>query len=296
MEADLKQLYLDIVRRTILGFTYRDPSFDPGKGQQVPFNPTSRDMGEDWPVLAQTMIGNKRMQNIQELADKIIAEDIPGNFIETGVWRGGACVFMAAILKANGITDRNVYVCDSFQGLPPPNVSAYPQDTGDTHYTAPFLAVSEDQVAANFAGYDLLSQQVRFVKGFFSDTLPQLAPTIDKLSLLRLDGDMYESTIVALENLYPLLSVGGYVIVDDYGLPNCVRALTDFREYHGIEDAYVKIDNSSVYWQKTKEMDADKIDYRFKREGASQPTAIPTFTVPSEFAKTPMSTSLSSVN
>ena len=275
MALNLKQMYLDIVRTTILGFTYRDPAWDPGKGQQVPFNPVSRSVGEDWPVLAQSMAGDARLKNIQELADKIIADGVDGDFIETGVWRGGSCIYMAAILKANGITDRNIYVCDSFEGLPPPNVSGYPQDAGDNHYQVPFLAVDVDQVAANFAGYELLNDQVRFVKGFFSDTLPQLAPTIDKLSLLRLDGDMYESTIVALENLYPLLSVGGYVIVDDYGLPNCVRALTDFREYHGIDDAYIKIDNSSVYWQKTKEMDADKVDYRFKREGSAIPAPLP---------------------
>ena len=295
MEQDLRQLYLDIVRKTILGFTYRDPSYDPGRNQQVTFNPTSRDAGEDWPVLAHTMVGNKRLLNIQELAEKIINDKIPGDFIETGVWRGGACIFMSAILKAYGLTDRSVYVCDSFEGLPPPNVSAYPQDTGDTHHTAPFLAVSMDQVAANFSGYDLLTPQVKFVKGFFSETLPRLAPDIEKLSILRLDGDMYESTIVALENLYPKLSVGGYVIVDDYGLANCRRALTDYRDYHGIDAEYVKIDNSSVYWQKTAELDPTKVDYRFKREGAPELVATAPVAPPGDFSKTPMSTSLSSV-
>ena len=294
MELNLKQMYLDVVRKTILGFTYRDPAWDPGKGQQVPFNPNTRSVGDDWPVLAQSMAGDARLQNIQELADKIIANGVEGDFIETGVWRGGSCIYMAAILKANDITDRNIYVCDSFEGLPPPNVSGYPQDAGDNHYTVPFLAVDVDQVAANFAGYGLLNDQVRFVKGFFSDTLPQLAPDIEKLSLLRLDGDMYESTIVALENLYPKLSVGGYVIVDDYGLPNCVRALTDFREYHGITDEYIKIDNSSVYWQKTKEMDADKVDYRFKREGSFTPAPAFDFNNPAPLVQS-KTTSLSSM-
>ena len=256
MEQQLRQMYLDVVRRTVLGFTYRDPSFDPGRNQQVMFNPQTRETGEDWPVLAHTMVGNKRLLNIQELAENVIKNNIPGDFIETGVWRGGSCIFMIAILTAYGITDRNVYVCDSFEGLPAPNEEEYPQDTGDTHHLARFLAVSQEQVEENFQGYDLLTPQVKFVKGFFSDTLPKLAPDIEKLAILRLDGDMYESTMVALENLYPKLSAGGYVIVDDYGLVNCRRALTDYRERNGITDEYITIDNSSVYWIKSGDNDA----------------------------------------
>ena len=278
MEQNLRQMYLDMVRKTVLGFTFRDPSFDSGKGQQIPFNLTARDLGEDWPVLAHSMAGNKRLQNIQQLAEDVISKNIPGDFIETGVWRGGACIFMSAILRAYGISDRSVYVCDSFQGLPPPKDHEYPVDRGDTHYTAPFLAVSLEQVQENFAGYDLLTEQVKFVKGWFSDTLPVL--DVEKLALLRLDGDMYESTIVALENLYPKLSVGGYVIVDDYGLPNCRRAIADYREFHGIDTELISIDNSSVYFQKDKELDADKINHRFKNTAPAPQPVTPTFSVP----------------
>ena len=278
MEQQLRQMYLDIVRKTILGFTYRDPSFDAGRGQQIPFNKEARELGEDWPILAQSMAGNKRLQNIQTLAEDIFTNNTPGDFIETGVWRGGSCIFMSAILRAYGITDRSVYVCDSFEGLPPPKEHEYPADRGDTHHTAPFLAVGLEQVQTNFEGYDLLTDQVKFVKGWFSDTLPALE--VEKLALLRLDGDMYESTIVALENLYPKLSVGGYVIVDDYGLPNCRRAIADYREFHGIDTELISIDNSSVYFKKIKELDADKVAHRFKNtEPAPQPSA-PTFSVP----------------
>ena len=278
MEQNLRQMYLDIVRKTILGLTYRDPSFDSGKGQQIAFNQTARELGEDWPILAQSMAGNKRLQNIQTLAEDVIDKNIPGDFIETGVWRGGACIFMSAVLRAYGVTDRNVYVCDSFQGLPPPKDHEYPVDRGDTHHTAPFLAVNLEQVQQNFEGYDLLTDQVKFVKGWFSDTLPTLA--VEKLAILRLDGDMYESTIVALENLYPKLSVGGYVIVDDYGLPNCRRAIADYREFHGIDTDLITIDNSSVYFQKTKDLDADKVAHRFKNTEPPPPAPVPTFSVP----------------
>lgn len=263
MEKELRELYLDITKRTILGITYRDPSFNPSNASQNAFNKEARENGEDWPVLAHTMVGLKRLDNIQELLEKVIADDIPGDFIETGVWRGGACIFANAIMKAYD-QDRQVWVCDSFQGLPQPKGDQYPSDRGDTHWTAPYLSVSLEQVQTNFEGYNLLDGNLVFVKGWFSDTLP-LIPEDTRFSVLRLDGDMYESTIVALENLYPKLSVGGYLIVDDYGLPNCRQALNDYREFHGITDEYVKIDNSSAYWTKTKEIDADKADHKFAR-------------------------------
>lgn len=263
MEQQVRELYLDLIKRTILGITYRDPSFDPSNASQKPFNQQTRENGEDWPVLAHTMVGLKRLNNIQELAEKVIANDIPGDFIETGVWRGGACIFANAIMKSYD-EDRRVWVCDSFQGLPQPKDDSYPVDRGDTHWTAPYLSVSIEQVQANFESYNLLDGNLIFVQGWFSDTLP-LIPEDSQFSILRLDGDMYESTIVALENLYPKLSVGGYLIVDDYGLPNCRQALTDYREFHGITDEYVKIDNCSVYWNKTKEVDAEKAKHRFAR-------------------------------
>jgi O-methyltransferase len=85
------------------------------------------------------------------------------------------------------------------------------------------LAVSLEQVKANFDRYGLLDDQVRFLKGWFRDTLP-VAP-IERLAVLRLDGDMYESPMDTLVNLYPKLSEGGYVIVDDYGaIPACRQA------------------------------------------------------------------------
>lgn len=298
MEKKLRQMYLDIVRRTILGFTYRDPSFNPevqaksgdecfqlhknGKlfanKSPIYFDPISRDLGTDWPLIAHSMAGNKRLLNIQTLAEDVINKNIAGDFIETGVWRGGACIFMSAILRAYDITNRSVYVCDSFDGLPPPKDHEYPADRGDTHHTAPFLRVSLDEVRENFEGYDLLTDQVKFVKGWFCDTLPNLGA--EKLAILRLDGDMYESTIQALENLYPKLSIGGHLIIDDYALSNCRRALEDYRKFHDITDEYVIIDNSSAYWTKTKELNVDKVAHRFKNTESAPAVVAPTFSMP----------------
>lgn len=218
--------------------------------RRVPYSHDRRIEGWDWPIEAETMIGMRRLDNIQECVTTILRENVPGDLIETGVWRGGAVIFMRAILKAYGDLDRIVWAADSFQGLPKPNPDQYPADTGDILWTVSRLAVSEDQVRANFERYDLLDDQVRFLVGWFRDTLP-VAP-IERLALIRLDGDMYESTMDALRNLYPKLSVGGYVIVDDYdAVPACPQAVHDFRDEFGITDPLVRIDRLSVYWRRT---------------------------------------------
>jgi O-methyltransferase len=215
-------------------------------------NPQERQNGHDWPIDAETMIGLKRLDNLQHCITEIMRRNVPGDLIETGVWRGGATIFMRAVLKAYGDTTRCVWAADSFQGLPKPNADLYPADAGDEHWSRDQLAISVDQVRANFARYGLLDNQVRFLEGWFKDTLPD-AP-IEQLSLLRLDGDMYESTMDALRHLYPRLAVGGYVIVDDYGaVPACKAAITDFRAQHQIDDEIHSIDWSGVYWQRTTE-------------------------------------------
>lgn len=202
--------------------------------------------GNDWAPTAHTMIGMKRLDNIQFCIEEIIRYNIPGDFIETGVWRGGATIFMRAMLKAYNIKDRCVWVADSFEGLPKPDCE---QDAGNNLYTVRELAIPLNEVKRNFTNYDLLDDQVCFLEGWFKDTLPS-AP-IDKLALLRLDGDMYGSTMDALENLYYKLSVGGYIIIDDYGvMEGCKNAVHDFRMENGITEEIIRIDHSGVYWQR----------------------------------------------
>src|SRR5262245_31896942 len=174
-----------------------------------------RTEGKDWPALALTMVGEKRLDNLHACVEAVLRDGIPGDLIETGVWRGGSVILMRAILAAHGVTDRSVWVADSFAGLPKPDAGKYPADAGDRHWTYDELAVSLQQVRANFGRYGLLDDQVRFLPGWFKDTLPS-AP-IEKLAVARLDGDMYESTMDALEALYPKLEPGGFLIMDDYG-------------------------------------------------------------------------------
>lgn len=208
-----------------------------------------REEGRDWPLEAETMVGLKRLENLQACVTSVIRNGVPGDLIETGVWRGGSSIFMRAILKAYGDTSRKVWLADSFRGLPPPDPARYPVDAGDTLWKYSELAIPLEQVKANFARYGLLDEQVEFLPGWFRDTLPT-AP-IERLAVLRLDGDLYESTMEALVALYPKVSAGGFVIVDDYGLPTCRTAIEDFRQAQGITDPIQLIDWTGAFWQRS---------------------------------------------
>jgi len=207
-----------------------------------------RAAGWDWPRQAETMVGLARLENVRQCVTDVIRCGVPGDLLEAGVWRGGVGIYMRAILAASGDTTRKVWLADSFQGLPPPSGN-FEADIGDKCHRWPELAVSLDDVKHNFERYGLLDDQVEFLPGWFNDTLPS-AP-VDTLAVLRCDGDMYESTIVTLESLYPKVSPGGYVIVDDYGaLPQCKAAVDDFRAQHRINDRMESVDWTGVYWRR----------------------------------------------
>lgn len=222
------------------------------RGLQLVLKPEAalRLTGGDWPSDAETMIGTLRLDNLQECVTTVVGDGVPGDLMETGVWRGGASIFMRGVLKAYGVTDRVVWAADSFQGLPPPDAERFPDDAGDIFSGYGALAVSVDDVKANFDRYGLLDDQVRFLPGWFRDTLPD-AP-VERLAVLRLDGDMYESTIVALEALYPKLSPGGFLIVDDYGaVPACKAAVDKYRADNDIEEPIETIDWGGVFWRRS---------------------------------------------
>jgi O-methyltransferase len=267
---DAAMLYLDLLKRCLTNWLYGNVEeaevrfeglmspeaalFCRSQGirllQRRSYEPRLRSEGRDWPPTAHTMIGLRRLDNLQFCIEDVLAHHIPGDLIETGVWRGGATIFMRAVLRAHGVTDRLVWVADSFAGLPPPDPLQFPCDAGDTLHSFKYLAVPLEEVQANFQRYGLLDDQVRFLKGWFRETL-SVAP-IDRLAVLRLDGDMYESTTDALKNLYPRLSLGGYVIVDDFGaVPACRQAVHDYRDAHRINEEIQTIDWGGVYWRRT---------------------------------------------
>jgi hypothetical protein len=249
MASDGGQLYLDLMKKILTNVIYEDPPTEVFEipGADPMGNP--RHDGRDWPSVAHTMIGLRRMDNLHSTVERVLSDDVPGDLVETGVWRGGACIFMRAALRAHGVKDRRVWVVDSFEGMP--DVSAE-GDTDDAqlklHLYNDVLGVSLDQVRRNFDKYGLLDDQVEFLQGWFADTLPT-AP-IDRVAVLRLDGDLYSSTMDSLTNLYPKVSPGGFVIVDDYVIPGCARAIHDFRAANGITEPLIAIDDSASYWRR----------------------------------------------
>jgi len=275
MKENSRELYLDLMKKCLVNWIY-------GNEEYVEVLPTSflkreiveqcqarqlylmrlrsmvpelRNIGRDYEdgfgyPQAHTMIGLKRLDNIKFCIESILSRNIPGDLIECGVWHGGAVIFKRAMLKAYGVTDRLVWVADSFEGCPPPDEKKYPHDKGVDFYQDSNLAVTIDKVKANFDSYGLLDNQVCFLKGWFKDTLPK--SPIQRLALLRVDGDLYESTMDVLFNLYPKLSKGGYAIIDDYnGISACKKAVNDYRELNNIKDDILEIDKDSIYWQKS---------------------------------------------
>src|SRR5687768_14248829 len=113
MPADARALYLDLMKRVLTNIVYADPSLSFGSGELHDFDPALRAQGQDWPRFAHTMVGQKRLDNLQYCVETALREKVPGDLIETGVWRGGCTVLMRAILKAHGDTTRAVWVADS---------------------------------------------------------------------------------------------------------------------------------------------------------------------------------------
>jgi O-methyltransferase len=267
------EVYLDLLKRCLTGTAYGEHyapiSMLRGTWKHSVFEPVRRLLaarntelvrrsdpeavaeGRTFHPCADTMVGLRRLDNLEKCVVDILDTGVRGDLMETGVWRGGSTIFMRAILKAYGDTERKVWVADSFQGLPPPDIERWPQDKGDKHWLQDHFAIPLEEVRDNFDRYGLLDDQVRFLPGYFKDTLP--SAQIQHIAVLRLDGDMYGSTMEALVALYPKVSVGGYVIVDDYGaFQACRQAVVDYRTKHDVTDAINRIDWTGVWWRKTK--------------------------------------------
>lgn len=230
--------YLDLLKLTLadaLGHRlYKVPAMAPEKVRVSEW--VHREEGRDIPFNGTTMVGIRRLDHLQECVETVLSDDVPGDLIEAGVWRGGAGIFMSAMLELRG-ADRTVWLADSFEGFP------------DTHRQIPVLPVPLEEVRDNFRKYGQLDGRVRFVKGWFDDTLPGLRD--QRWAIVRLDADLYESTLTALDNLYPGLSPGGYLIVDDYGaVKQCRKAVHEYRDRHGITEPIEEIDWSGAFWRK----------------------------------------------
>jgi O-methyltransferase len=266
--VDLAESYLDLLAKMLTRYGFegelsmprgrKKKVLDPvnkvaaragiGIGVRTNFDPERRANGKDHPYDAETMIGLKRLQNVRDCVRSVIEDGVPGDLMEAGVWRGGTVIFMRGALLAYGDEERSVWAADSFEGLPPPSGNFDIDMTSELH-TWHHFEVGVDAVRENFARYGLLDDRVKFVPGWFNQALPD-AP-VEKLAVLRLDGDMYESQMDALTYLYPKLSPGGYCLIDDYHIIDaCKQAIDDYRKQNGIDEPLIDVDHNGVYWRR----------------------------------------------
>jgi O-methyltransferase len=175
-------------------------------------------------VLPFTMTSLERVAALRQSVKYIVTHKIPGDIVECGVWRGGSVMAIAWTLLEHNTADRNLYLFDTFEGMPPPTdvdvdhrgeaaAELLKKENKDTSHVWAYSGIDEVKRNMRKTGYD--PQRIVFVRGKVEDTLPERAPR--QISLLRLDTDWYESTYAELIHLYSRLSVGGVLILDDYG-------------------------------------------------------------------------------
>src|SRR5215217_2762674 len=224
-----RDAYIDLIKRSITNYHYLggDASFD--AFQSV----THYDLEQsDWKIdpLARpiTLLPKAQLDLVETCVLDVAEREVPGDFIEAGIWRGGVIILMQALIRAHGLKGRRVFAADSFAGIPK-NVRALndPVDLWKDRWVAP-----EDEVRRNIERFGLLDRNVVFVPGFFVDTLKGLAR--ERFALIRLESDSYDSVETSLDYLYPLISTGGIVIIDDWHLPGCRMAVLNYREQFGI--------------------------------------------------------------
>jgi O-methyltransferase len=226
--------------------------------------------GSDWPLNGLTMVGLRRLDDLQACVESVVGDGVAGDLIEAGAWRGGASILMRGTLDTLGAQARTVWVADSFQGFPQPRSGSEDREL-DLHMSAiDFLAPSLEEVRGYFARFGFQSG-VEFVPGFFEETMEQLRGR--RWSVIRLDADGYNATRLALDALYPGLEVGGYLIIDDYfhfHLPVCRRAVDDFRREHGITEPIARIDWTGARWRRETEALSSPIDAGSGRGGTGR--------------------------
>lgn len=284
--------YLDMLRGFLLGDVYgraeKSMLLD-GSLRYVEYNATLRSIGMDMSYLGTTMVGKRRLQVLEDLIIDVVDRAVPGDFLETGVWRGGCSAYAIAVLRAYAYAvalqstssqgtpprptlrtdyNRRVYFCDSFAGLPPGDATVHKNDVGWDKLT--YVSASVEETARYLQEYNLMDPRIVFVKGFFNESMRPLQqqvliPEKRRIAILRLDGDMYQSTVDVLYHLYELVVVGGYVIVDDWeGFP-AKDACEDFFRVHQIHAIIHPIDVTSVYFQKLADVQVQYWRYERKQ-------------------------------
>lgn len=243
-EQSNRDAYIDLIKRSITNYSYLGGETSLEEFRCV----THYDLQEArWtidPLARPLTLLTKSQLDLIETAVLIVEENaVPGDFIEAGVWRGGAIILMRALLNAHGIAHRKVVAADSFAGIPKNQRAVNdPVDLWRDRWVA-----SREEVTENIERFGLLDDRIVFVEGFFADTLRHLVG--NKFALIRLDSDSYDSVEESLLYLYPMLSKGGVIIIDDWHLAGCQAAVLNYRQRYGVNEE-IKVQDGNAYWTK----------------------------------------------
>ncbi len=246
-DPDNRNAYIELIKRSITNFVYLG-----GETAFADYNCVAHyDLQQgawtvDPLVRPLTLLGAPELALIESAILTLEDQGVAGDYIEAGVWRGGAIVLMRALLYAHGIAGRRIFAADSFAGIPR-NVSFRhdPVDAWPDRWVA-----SLDEVRGGIARFGLLDDRIVFVEGFFADSLPALAA--ERFALIRLDSDSYESVESSLVQLYPALARGGIIIIDDWHLLPCRIAVDRYRSRHGIAEPILTA-GGNAWWVKQQD-------------------------------------------
>lgn len=194
--------------------------------------------------LSETMNSKQHMLYLQSIIAELNKKEIAGAIVECGVWKGGCCMWMMHVTKAQGRPDRPFYLFDTFEGMTIPinhekedprapelfakiEKGEYKRKYDEWHNEHKWAYAPIEYVARNIDKVNYDRSLIHFVQGDVCQTLLNSSNIPDEIAVLRLDTDWYDSTKVELDMLYPKLTVGGYLIVDDYFAWRGSRNATD---------------------------------------------------------------------
>lgn len=223
--------YLDVLKRSLNNYLYLGNKQTP---QEYKTLMPERYENFNWKIAKESrplsLLSYDELTRLELMIFKVVTEGIPGDFVEAGVWNGGTGIFMTGLLNALRIEDRTVWLADTFSGIPKSRtVIGDCVDGWKDRWVADY-----EEVIRNFERYGL-KKNVRFIKGHFINTLPKRLVG-KKIAVARLDADSYQSTMDALEGLYPMISLGGFVYIDDWHISSCKEAVLDFRRKYSIKE------------------------------------------------------------
>ena len=246
--------YLELVKKAVTNYLHRDLTEEFRDSSEAASTACSEDpegCESDWQIgqgagrvdgpYAQKRLGG--LVHIELLLQDVLDSEVEGDVIEAGCFMGGTAVFMRAVLEQKSGAQRRLLVADSFEGIPAPRTARglRVDGPGVAHGTADWperYSAGQARVRSTFRRYGLWDERVVLIPGFFNISLPSYfegAP-LGSLALIHIDADAYESVLDALDTLYPRLSPGGHVIIDDFHLPAVRTAVHEYRDAQGVSE------------------------------------------------------------